>query len=255
VHPVSRRRKEAKHLRVYHSTWQRNQRAPDFATAARDRLKDLDVINLTTEAKFLGTKPPTMPAVGPQVALVGAVLESTVLTDTPRVVEVVSVPEVGPASFQFAELRQAAPMDTAPIPMLMGPSMSIPTIVGGQAIGGAPPSPNKKRKQRGGDKRVDGPRKRRRCMLCVKHGDEGQKNGAEACPGSAPRGSCLYFVRQVPLKLMFKIVISTILLERYPSLWVSYCGPQARTSLSHFWSAWIGFIVFKKHVGIQITEN
>jgi hypothetical protein len=62
-------------------------------------------------------------------------------------------------------------------------------------------------------------------------------------------------MRQVPLKLMFKIVISTILLERYPSLWVSYCGPQARTSVSHFWSAWIGFIVFKKHVEIQITEN
>jgi hypothetical protein len=118
------------YLRVYHSTWQRNQRARNSATAACDRLKDLDVIKLTTEATFLGTKPPTVPAVGPQVALVGAVLESTVLTDTPRVVEAVAVPEAGPASFQFAELRQAAPMDTAPIPMLMGPSMSIPTIVG-----------------------------------------------------------------------------------------------------------------------------
>jgi hypothetical protein len=41
-------------------------------------------------------------------------------------------------------------------------------------------------------------------------------------------------MRQVPLKLMFKIVISTILLERYPSLCVSYCRPQARTLVSHF---------------------
>ena len=138
------------YLRTYHSTWQRIQRIKDALAKASAGIATLKALN----AEMMPTATDTAPAAA----------------------------EAAPPPAVALDVAFPPTMPQPPI----GMALEVDTVVvGGTAIGGAPPTV--KRRERGPDK-VPNARKAKACKRCLMH--SATLGQAQACPGRAPRGRC-----------------------------------------------------------------
>ena len=169
------------YLRTYHSTWQRNQRIKDALAKASTGIARLKALN----AAMMPTATDTAPA---------AASPATAVADVPHTAA--PPPAAAPAvATQQHEWRPFAQHEgciafppTMPQPPI-GMALEVDTVVvGGTAVGGAPPTTERHRNGERGPDKVPNARNAKACKRCLMH--SATLGQAQACPGRAPRGRC-----------------------------------------------------------------
>ena len=140
------------YLRTYHSLWQRNQRIKDALAKASSGIARLKALNAAMMPTATDTAPAAEAAPLPAVALA------------------VAFPPIMPQP----PIGMALEVDTV--------------VVGGTAVGGAPPTTERHRHGERGPDKVPNARNAKACKRCLMH--SATLGQAQACPGRAPRGRC-----------------------------------------------------------------
>jgi hypothetical protein len=181
------------YLRTHYTTWQRNQRVRDAvrrAAAGEIRLRELNarlgpVLPPAPAAPAAAPATPAAPAAAPNGA------PNTAPTGAPTAHATAAAAAAAPAP--KARINQPRMPPTMPQPPLTMPLPVEVAVVGGHAVGGAPPTqpmaprPAKRRNgQRGED--TGGKRATRRCKRCLMHNES--EADAATCKGRAPKGTC-----------------------------------------------------------------